>query len=305
METLVELKTNSDLRLSSIISSGTIKEQIGPTGYEKFCSIKKTNGQVSVTFPHVDKFPNGNAYNDIILTGETQEYQIPLYGESFEYSVKQYFLEHPARDGIQYLFWDNGERGSNIQFLAMIPGLVCSEDWTPIGYLHSYVADLNGQVVFEIPYTSSINDFTISGGAWAPGSESNVIVFSSIDSETTITITRKSDNIKATFNLFAYNSSTNVGIYKIKNVNEFADYLIATQIASKVPDIINKLTEIGTVSGEYYPVNFMTLKLYSSSEAVKNITPSVYKVPVALVNKNSSKVFMIDVTGVSANVIKI
>lgn len=312
MTTIAEFKVarnNSSYRASTISSApGAIKEQIGPEGYEKYCNLTSQNG-ISVTIPHIDRFEKCNDYSNIILTGRTDRYTIPIYGGDFEYSVKQYFLEHPTRDGIQYLFWNNEQNDSTIVLIAMIPGLVYdTNDGTVLGYLHSYVAtnlEDGGGIILELPYTDE-DDYSIHGAQIRRIPDSNKIEFYGITSETEVTIT-KGENY-ASFKLFPYNSSSGESVYKIKNVNEFADYIIASQMTdNKITSILNILTETRAINSNssgiiYYPKYFMTLKLYTSSESVKNITPNIYKVPAALVPKDGDKIFMKDVTGISGNV---
>ena len=310
MTTIAEFKVarnNSSYRASTISSApGAIKEQMGPEGYEKYCNLTSQN-RISVTIPHIDKFEKCNDYSNIVLIGRTEKYTIPIYGGNFEYSVKQYFLEHPTRNGIQYLFWDNEQNDSTIVLIAMIPGLVYdTNDGTVLGYLHNYVAtnpEDGGGIILELPYTDE-DGYSISGAPFIQ--DSNKIEFYGITSETEVTITKGANY--ASFKLFPYNSSSGEGIYKIKNVNEFADYIIASQMTDgKITSVLNALTETKTINSNssgivYYPKYFMTLGLYTSSESVKNITPNIYKVPAALVPKDGERIFMKDVTGISGNI---
>ena len=305
MATLAEFQIAHDeyslYRLGMLITpQGALKEEIGPTGYEKYCNFKRVNGVTKVTIPHIDVFGNRNQYCNIVLTGKTEKYDIPMYGNDFELSVKQYFLEHPTRNGIQYLFWDNEETTSLIEYKAMVPGLIYTSGGNILGYLHSYVSDINGNITLELPYPN-YTGYTISGAQF--DQQENKIIFRGIASDTQITLSDGESTIF--FTLYGYGTYSGINTYKIKNVNEFADYIIAAQLTDgKVTSVLNMLTEMDFRNAVYYPKYFTTLKLYSSSESVKNITPNIYKVPAALVQKgNSGKVFMTNVTGISANVL--
>lgn len=309
MEKIAEFRaaiTGENGNVGSVVyDTGSIVESIGPTGYEKFCSLKKdSDGTISASFPHIDKFPSFNAYKNIILSGRTAVYDIPVYKDS-ETSIKQYFLEHPTRDGIQYVFWNNGAEDNTTEYLAMVPGLVIGQNGTILGYLHSYVADVqgeNGKVEFEIPYTEDVNNYLFSSKDCTPEPQGdNLVVFRAVDSRTEVTISKGEDS--ATITLFAYGSNTDVQQFEIKNVNEFADYIIAAQLTDgKINSVLRELDTVVFHSGGYYPKRFATLKLYTSCESAKNITPSIYKVPAALVNRNGKKVFMTDVAGLATNV---
>lgn len=282
-------------------STGSIVEAIGPAGNEKFCNLKKdSNGKISASFPHIDMFSNFNAYKNIVLTGRSAIYEIPIY-KDFETSVKQYFLEHPTRDGIQYVFYNNGAADNTTEYLAMVPGLVIGDNGTVLGYLHSYVADFEGHVAFEIPYGESVNSYSFSGCTFDATTQENLINFN-VESGAEVTVSNKNSGDSATVTLFACNSSSGTQTFEIKNVNEFADYIIAAQLTDGT--INNVLRELDTVvfyNSRYYPKRFATLKLYTSCESAKNMTPSIYKVPAALVNNGNKKVFMTDVTGIATN----
>lgn len=308
MEKIAEFRpaiTGETGRLGAIVySTGSIVESIGPAGNEKFCNLKKgSDGKISASFPHIDRFSDYNTYKNIVLTGRTAVYEIPTYKDR-ETSIKQYFLEHPTRDGIQYVFWKNDNESDEIKYQAMVPGLVIGDSGTVLGYLHSYVADVigeSGKVEFEIPYTESYNDYSFSSKDCIiePGGD-NLVIFRAVDSETEVTISKGEDS--TTITLFACNSSTSTQTLEIKNVNEFADYIIAAQLTDgSINSVLRELDTDIFYSGKYYPKRFATLKLYTSCESAKNMTPSIYKVPAALVNKESKKVFMTDVTGIATN----
>ena len=312
VEFLVAIEKDSEYSRSSSIYAqpgSTIQEKIGPENYEKYCYFSQGN----VTIPHIDVFAKCNAYKDIILTGNTELYDIPLLtGDTtntdsnlYEYSIKQYFLEHKTRNGIQYLFHDNEILTSGIKYTVMIPGLVYLEDENDndngeiFGYLHSYVADSNGNVTLELPYPE-YTDFSISS-TLSYNQNENKIIFEGVNSISTVKIYKGLKYVE--FKLFP-SKSNNFETYKIKNVNEFADYIIASQFTdNKITNVINMLTEIEFRDAVYYPKYFISLKLHGSSETVKNNTPNLYKVPAALVIKGNDKVFMKDVVGISANAV--
>lgn len=303
MEKIAEFRpaiTGETGRLGAVVySTGSIVESIGPSGNEKFCNLKRdSSGKISASFPRIDRFLDSNAYKNIVLTGRTAVYEIPIYKDR-ETSTKQYFLEHPTRDGIQYVFWKNDNESDEIKYQAMVPGLVIGDNGTILGYLHSYVADFEGHVAFEIPYGESINSYNFSGCTFDTTTQENLINFN-VASGAEVTVSKNGDS--TTITLFACNSSTSTQTLEIKNVNEFADYIIAAQLTDG--SINNVLRELDTDifrGGNYYPKRFATLKLYTSCESAKNITPSIYKVPAALVNKESKKVFMTGVTGIATN----
>ena len=285
------------LRLGTFNSFlNTVKEWIGPSGYEGYCRLKAGE----ITIPHIDEFSRYNQYKNIVLVASTEEYSIPIYGNSFVDSVKQYFLENKTRDGIQCLFWNNEAAGGSLQYTAMIPGLLYTSSSNIFAYLHSYVANVNGDVVLELPYDDYLS-YTLSG---APSMDQvdNIITIHGIIEETQLMLSNGTSNVY--FKLYAYNSSSGSTVYKIKNVNEYFDYIIAAQLTDgKIASILNMLTEIEFRDANYYPKYFTSLRLYTSSEAVKNITPNIYKVPVALVPANGGKVLLKNVTGISANII--
>lgn len=292
------------------LNGNTVKQQKGPSGYEKYCLIEENN----ITVPHADLF-SYNSLKNIVLTGITEQYTIPIYDNNFEDSVKEYFLKNGSNNEIQYLFWDNGQKDSSIEYKVMIPGLLYTSNGTILGYLHSYTADESGNVILELPYP----DYSgISIDYSSKEQIDNTIKIKGITSKTEITITDGTNSVS--FNLYPHNSSSGSQVYKIKNVNEFAKYILAAQLTDgKITSIIDMLTAIELRSfyvynyhtgqeefkSEYLPKYFLSLRLYASSETAKNMTPTIYKTPAAIVptGNNDECVFMRDVTSISANII--
>ena len=300
-----------------------IVERMGPENNERFCSIKNDE----ITFPYISKFEkiyehtenvDGAVFKtgsrNIILKAETEKYSIPRI-DSDEVSIEQYFLEHPFKNNIQYIFWKTGDNTSDVSFHADVPGLIYTGTGVVLGYLHSYVANMDGHIILELPY-DDYSSYSISGASYE-FIGNNLIRFTISNN---INVTIKKGNDEATFKLYKYDDySSHNDQFEIKNVSEYADYIMAARLTDgKITSILNMLTatefrntnySLNGVNGKqyiintsYYPKYFASLSLYVSSESVTNITPSIFKVPAALVaDGDGNKYFMKDVTGVSVN----
>ena len=288
--------TSERMSMFTIFPGGpNIQEKMGPAGFERFCYV----GKNKITFPRFIKFANclNSAYKNIVIKAKSKVYDIPRAG-SDETSIEQYFLEHPLRDNIQFIFWKTGTVDtSSMVYHADVPGLVYTGTGVVLGYLHSYVADIEGHITLELPYDDYIG-YSINGGSFEQ--TGNLIQFT-ISSDTDVTLTKGSDT--ATFRLYKEYGSGSFEI-EIKDINEYVDYVMSAQFTDgKINNILNMFTAIEERNEHFYPKNFASLSLYTSSESVANNTPSIFKVPAALVADDyNNKHFMKNITGVSVNV---
>ena len=338
------------------------KDEAGPEGYPNYILVSDDK----ISIPHVDMFNVlKNIYDrpvdpdeglnvngkEIVLKGNTREYQVSVCGNDIITSLKQYFLNNKTRDGIQYLIWVDEEAAVDNKFKMIIPGVVCDEtSGAALCYMESYEMDENARFSFQLPYNSAIDfdDYSIKTKIRENGStrtieweakeiNGNVVTLSSLNREDlvktqngAITFTIKAGRTRGAGknNFFIYPKDSFVGNeqeFIVKNVNEFGDYISAARIKGEKKGlnlIEEKLTTLnrqqGTFlmynpsSGEwehqttiyYAPDLFHTLINDSPSEQAKNITPSIYKTPAALVNKGDNKIFMTDVVSMSANKIE-
>lgn len=280
----------------------TVMELKGPSGYDKFCHI---NSEL-ITAPHIDLFQNVNTSGGIILSGNTRNCGIRLLdiGKELD-SIKQYFLENKSRDELQYLIYDTENQASPNSFVPLIPGLIYSISGKPLGYLHSYVANRDGTLELEIPYTDNIYDYEIVGTSNYRIS-GNTFTFYDVSNNLDITLIHGSEY--AGFSIYKNECREETNItenLKVKIVNEYADYLIASQKASDINGLLNKFSEMVLYNNKYYCKAFMSLRLFTFSEYVNNIGTKLYKVPAALVPTGLSRKFMTDVIGLSTNNITI
>lgn len=271
-----------------------IEEYLGPIGYEGYCHFSGNK----ITIPHIDLFPymtNRSSYQEILLSGNTVDVRFPLYGDIID-SLKQYFLENPTREEIQYIVHDNKDLSDLNRFTPFIPGLICSDDGVIIGYAHSYVADFDEELKIEFPHTSS-KTYTVSG---VYRCEINDNVASILIGEDSTAIISDGEN-SATVNLYLRRSNNqDFGEARVKIANSYGDYLLASQKVSTIDELSDKLSKLKMINEHYYCEEFISLNNFTFAEAVPDITPNIYKVPIALVPYGNKRVFMTDVTGMSA-----
>lgn len=300
-------------------------EKIGPSGYEKYAHIIGSTDQAS-TFPHIDKFrtlsdiydnnlpSNIRDHGAIVLSGTTYQYTVDVYDNNI-ISLNQYFLEHPTRDGIQYLiFVDEEDSNPQYRFKTFIPGLLYDSEGVVLGYLHSYVANSSGKIILELPYINSTG-YSIQGVTNNYTGSENLVELT-VYSNSYLSIAKGSHTIQ-NIKLFRNGSANGTRTFTVKNVNEYGDYTVAAQLTSNnVKDIVEFLSELNEETiiltpdnhgienigiRTWFPTTFISLLNRTPSEEVANITPNFYNVPAAFVPTNNNKVFMTDVFGVSAN----
>lgn len=313
MSTLIEFLKSNTLQGTIHTYSTNLVESIGPDYGKRCACFKKSGSTTTLTTPHIDLFDTFD--KNIILKGNTANYTVGIYGNNIT-SLNQYFLEHKTRDGIQYLiFIDENEQNPLNKYKAFIPGLLYDPtSGNILGYIHSYVSDSNGNVVIEVPYDDT-SGYSIEGPSYSQSG--NIITISDIRTNgVQVFLAHNSDSTV----FYLYTSPTGTMQVDVKTVNEYGDYVVASQLAgSNIKNILNSLSELEertitippresggepeTIT-EYFPVNFISLLNYTPSEGVKNITPNIYKVPAAFVPVSGTKKFMINVTGISANLIE-
>lgn len=278
-------------------------ERKGPLGYEGYAHFMYISSQsYSLTVPHLDKFklikdiyPNAKADINLILVGKTETYNIPNYNSDTIASLKQYFLEHKTRDGIQYLLL--ADKINNPEhFDAFIPGLIHSQSEV-LGYVSTYRAS-NNEATIMFPFGKSIGCEIISGASgYTP--ITNGVKISNITPGGTAEIKLTGSESAATVSIFNKEPSGTISTI-VKIVNDYGDYVIASQLTdNKIGSVLHALSDMEekTINGitKYYPVMFISLLNYSPAESVKNISPNFYKVPAAFVEET----FMADVIGLS------
>ena len=307
MNTVVEFKkAHNTIKGEIICKPNRLIESIGPNNNETLCLFSTEKS----TAPHIDLFETTSEYGNIIISGNTGEYtiQIPT-GSNEQDAIEQYFLENPTRQGsIQYLsrVINNDDYIHHLHYNFFVPGLIYDDiSGKILGFLHSYVTN-GSSVEFEIPYNST-EEYHFSGAtATKKSGEENVYLLTISGNHSDVTVT--AGDAEAEFNLYK-NMSSEFRTFTIKTLNEYVDYTIAAQILDN-PNIINikdyfeAMEQVPSDLNAWHPVHFKSVYLWSFAETARNITPNIYKVPLAFVTNVNKKVFMINVTGISANELK-
>lgn len=312
---------NSSLKFGQI---KYIKEQIGPENDRGLCQFAYSNNEYIQTVPHLDIFktegdnrtPN-NGSDSILLSGTTLDIVAKYYDDDHPdtdndiIALSQYFLENKTRDQIQYLIWWEQTGDVTSRFTAFVPGLITSEDGSVLGFLHSYIANENNKVTFEIPYEDYEDGvtytFTGTGISTPTQSRNNYIITISQEVATPVYVSNGSKTAK--FIIFPHNRAFTNKNYRVKVANEYGDYTVAAQLTehNSIKEVVDKLSETTMayfnqdIGYAPLPKTFKSLALVKFAESVNNITPNMYKVPVTFVPMGASKVFMADVTGISTN----
>lgn len=294
MSDIINFKKSRGIHQGLITCSAGLKEYIGPTGYEKFFYITPEE----VTVPHIDLFDDNRYNTKIFLSGITEDVDITIYNNNVIDSIKQYYLKHPTRDGIQYLIYDNEDPTDPNAYTTIVPGVIYSDSGIILGYLHSYVANDYFKIYMELPYGSDYGSYSITGDRISCTRDGNLVTIS-ISGSTTATINDGTNS--ASFNLFVKNPESDFNqTVRVKNVNIFGDYLIAAGEVNSILDIERIFSTLVMIDSKYYCERFMSIKLFSFAEYDIDIAPGIYKVPAALVPTENGKVFMTDVIGLSA-----
>lgn len=315
------------------IGVSLVEEGIGPEGSEGFALFSQSKN----TIPHIDRFNtirdtynqlpsqvsvDGNTYNlyddgDIILRGNTLEYTVRKFDNNDLLSLSQYFLENKTRDEIQYLIWDKGT-DDQYRFEPFIPGLLYdSISGDIIGYVHSYIADENNEVTVEFPYEdSSLYSVLEHGSASIDLSDNKLRIYDIFDDKTQIILSKDGES-SVSFYVYSNSIQTEDAVYTVKNVNEFGDYTVASQMVdSNIKEVLRIFSEFeyksfmvpsaqpggNMVSFQgYFPKTYSSLILDSPSEGVSNMTVNIYRVPAALVPDGNARHFMVGAAGISVN----
>lgn len=305
---------NSVLKKYGIIKY--IEESIGPENDEKLCHFAFIDDEYIQTAPHIDIFnvegdnrviedQDIKCSDNILLSNVTLDIDANYYNND-EDTLDQYFLEYPTRDGIQYLIWWRS-LSSLDSFEAFVPGLLYSDNGKVLGFLHSHVADDENKIKLEVPYIDG-DDYYIDGEGFEYEKSGNIITID-IGSNNEVMVELSDGTNSKIFFLYSKNYSTEKKRYRVKDANEYGDYTIAAQLTryNSVKEVLDVLSEMKSVflneqvGFTYLPKTYRSLALIKSSESVKNISLSMYKVPAAFVKKGDAKIFMTDVTGIAAN----
>ena len=315
------------------VNIGLVEEFIGPEGNEGFGLFSQNKN----TFPHIDTFNtikdtynqlpsqvnvNGNTYNlyddgDIILRGNTLEYTVRKFDDDDLTSLKQYFLENKTRDEIQYLIWDK-KTDDQYRFEPFVPGLLYdSVSGDILGYIHSYIANENNEVIVEFPYKdSSLYSVLEHGAANIDLSDNELRIYDIFDDKTQIILSKDGES-SVSFYVYSNSVQTEDAVYTVKNVNEFGDYTIASQMVdSNIKEVLRIFSEFEYKSfmvqniqpggnmvsfSGYFPKTYSSLILDTPSEGVSNMTVNIYRVPASLVPDENVRRFMVGAAGISAN----
>ena len=254
-----------------------ILERKGPSGNEGCAHFMYTSGSYLFTVPHLDRFklieeiyPSVKPDLNIVLSGKTEVYdEVPNYNGDTLASLRQYFLEHKTREGIQYLLLADSINEPE-HFDAFIPGLIYSQSEV-LGYISTYRAT-NNEATINFPFGKTIGCEIISGASsYIP--ITNGVKISGIAQGGIAEIRLTGRESSATISIF--NKEPNGTLSSIvKTVNDYGDYVIASQITdNKIGSVLHALSDMEerTINGEakYYPVTFISLLNYSPAESVK------------------------------------
>lgn len=276
------IRFSKESGFGTITTNGTLNESVGPAGREGYCLLR---GNYCTT-PYKKQFKKASKGNNmILLEGNTKDYTVPFYGDNMD-SLDQYFLEHKVRDDnkLQCLIYVSDEQ-NNPPYIAFCPGLITSITGEVLGYLHSHVADQNGKVVFEIP-DNTTKTYSFDKTAVKSG---NKYTFTNVTGTVTI------NDGEGSFNLYATPNGTVT--LKVKNVCDYFDYILAACITNNVESALTYITDGDTFKS--FPL--MSLELFA--DAIKDVTPSIYKVPAAFVPVSPNSIdrkLMVNVAGMSA-----
>ena len=280
---------------------------------------------------------------EIVLKGNTREYLVNVCGTDVITSLKQYFLNNKTRDGIQYLIYvDNfdmvipgvvydkisGEALGYIKSYEM-------DEQASFSIELPYNSSVNfSDYVFKTKVSISGEEEIIE---WeAKEITDNIVTLSSLNREDLV----KDENGAIVFTIENGSSVGEFPVYPtgafsgneqeitVKEVNEFCDYIIASRVKDETYGglalVEKKLTTIErqqvntpvvVKDGDrlkiewqtkvyFTPTMFHTLINDSPSEQAKNMTPTIYKTPAALVNLGNEKIFMTNVVSLSINKIE-
>lgn len=292
----------------------SITQAQGPSGYEGYAHISNT----TITVPHLDKFNLLSDTSstkipsiDIVLSGETKTYtDIPSYGTNTLTSLKQYFLEHPTREGIQYLI--HSYTVNNILYFdAFIPGLIYGSNGTVMGYVPSYKI-VSNEVIIKTPFHNIPSYQGVSGVSDIAPITNGLKITTDGSSSATVRLVKGEDDATITF--YKNPDANSFITADVKTANEYGDYTVAAQLTdSKITSVLSMLSGLENktintfriVNGspedytftQKFPVMFSSLLNCTPCENVKNVTPNFYKVPATFVGD----ILMTDVTGLSYN----
>ena len=284
---LLRFKKESGKGIITTRNNVPLIEFAGPYYYGKegYCLFTGS----TCTTPYKKEFKTtSNGSNMILLEGKTADYNIPDYGDDMD-SLDQYFLDNKVRNDnkVQCLMYVT--ENPVTPYVAFCPGLVTSINGEILGYLKTHVADQQGKVVFEIPNnttkTYSFNKTSVKSG--------NKYTFTNVTGEVII------NSGEGSFNLYASVPSA-TKTFRVKNLCDYFDYVLAAGVTRN--DVESVLSYLSEVDENGVPVNFPLTSLELFADAVKNITPAIYKVPAAFVPVSSyERKLMVNVAGMAAN----